>query len=413
MTVGGLALVSGAWVATLEHGELSTPAWPALLVVLSALASLAAAAAFVGAAVQEGRGRPVLAWIPPLLAILVAGAFSSLPRAMFASDAEVSTFTAFGAALDLAAAAVATPLLAVGLAAGAWLAAPAREGRVVALVGAGASAIAAISGFAVAAWSAWLLSVGPLPDATVDVPPRLHVGASVSLSPTAPPGWEAVPLELHATAPGPMPWRAELQRTGLTLTTRGETEAGTDAPSPLFPLARGNHWTYGASARWHDQYLWFVSSDHDVPEPGYAFTVTGDAHTAGVHTWTVQRTGRDEAPRTWTVYGWNGQTYTVADTGTSVPSPADEKFLELAGSPPASGPPAQECVFVGMPGYSCSCWLRPPTAEIRLPGPARCVATRGGIGSALLTGLVAIATLGLVIPDPDRTEVEELVGSGL
>jgi hypothetical protein len=176
----------------------------------------------------------------------------------------------------------------------------------------------------------------------------------------------------------------------------------------------GNHWRFGSTTSWHDQYLWFVSSPHEVPGEGYRFVVLAEARAAGLHTWRVERTG-GEGRVLFTIYGWNGTTLVAPladDSGLPRAAASDAAWVAPTEAAAQGEPPVQGCEFAGLPGYGCTCYVRSPGAEVRIPGPARCVATHGSLAGALVSGLLAVVTLGTVLEDPTRTEVQELVESG-
>jgi hypothetical protein len=255
----------------------------------------------------------------------------------------------------------------------------------------------------------WLHRLGILPTLAAELPRRMHVGHRLVL-PVGVQGildagaWATPDVTIAPTAAGPAPVPIEASRPGFVIRRDLSLEAGDDRAEPFIALARGNHWAFEPTTRWHSQYLWFVSAPGNEVGPRVTMTVKGEHDVGPLRTFDIE-TVEEEQRTTYTVYRWNGAA--VYDDAEG----EQHTFLARGeGEPDADG--NVPCEVGGFEAAGCTCFVKPPGGPLALPGVARCAWTTGNAVSQGVSIFLAIVTVGLVIEDPDRQHYIEAVGSG-
>lgn len=408
VTSGGMT-----WTATL--GDVTFAVAGAPTTVGLAPLGLALLVLVATGLVGRGLGKPALGLWILVGAAMASGLAVALPFALWAaqggSAAETLGSALFHGALLREVAAAVGAVGVVGVSAAIWAAAPPGEGAPAARAAFASLALAG-AGLGIA-HACWVLALGPFPVPEAEVPAFVHVGQRVEVPVTDPQGhdggWTLAPVTLAPNAPGAatVPMRAE--RFGASVTRAAAYEAGEDRLDPLWPLAVGRQWRFVQSTSWHSHYLWFVSAPAEVEGPQLTLTVASERVERGLHTLvvTLEEDGATEGqePPRWEVFGWNGETVWIDEDG------APARFLGHEGEAPAEDG-SVSCSVQPLAEWSCRCLPTAPGGPLSLPGPARCEVDRGGVGSALLSGFVAIVTVGLVLEDPNRHHTLELISSG-
>lgn len=390
-------------VATLGDTTWTTPGWPAAVGVVAVLVALGLVVASM-VTPASGGGRP---WVA--VGVGVAGIFAGLGAVCapaFVALAQPGGWTtgdAFGALLVADTLCGAAVVVLLGLATAVWLGrARAGDPPWIRL----GLAVPALSGALFTLGHAvWLLGVGPLPDLTVDLPPRVHVGRAVDLEVGLADarGWDAPPVRVLAGSPGPVTVPLTARRFGVSGTRVVTTEAGEDRFDPAVALAVGHTWTFVETTSWRSQYLWVLPSREQVTGARTTVRVTGAREVPGLRVYDVAVEGEGSAS-TLAVYAWNGAAMVLPAEGEPTP------FLALQGSVAEDG--TVSCSYAPFPAAGCACYRSAPGGPVSLPGPVRCSWTSGSAISTGVSAFLAVVTLGLVLEDPDRSHVVDLVSSG-
>lgn len=392
-------------VATLGDTTWTTPGWPAAVGGVGVLGALGLVVASL-VAPGSGGGRP---WIA--VGVGVAGIFAGL-CALFAPVLVAlaqprgwTTGDAFGALLVAEALCGAAAVVLLGLAAAVWLArAPGGDPPWIRL---GLAVPALSAALFTLGHAVWLLGVGPLPELVADLPARVHVGRAldleVSLLGANVLGWEAPPVRIMAAAPGPVTVPLTTRRFGVSGTRVVTTEAGEDRFDPAVALAVGHAWTFVETTSWRSQYLWVLPSREQVTGERTTVRVTGTREVPGLRVYDVAVEGEGSAS-TLAVYAWNGAVMVLPAEGEPYPFLALQEGAAEDGTVP--------CSYAPFPSAGCACYRTAPGGPVSLPGPVRCSWTSGSAISTGVSAFLAVVTLGLVLEDPDRSHVVDLVSSG-
>lgn len=433
MNFAGTTLAGGQWVAIANDAMVSTPAWPLLASGIAVVAGICGSVLFVAAAFREGRGMPALG-VGLAVVSAIAGAFILLFPAFIrpgeiALDAQNNAHDAYGQAVAVGGAGLGGVVAVLGLAAAVWLGGPRRDA--VGIAGAAALVGACSLGAVVAAegHAAWLLWDRTLPILSTPIGPRIHVGPSFEV-PVKADGveapWLTDPLVIRPVKSGRLAfelaaWQAGPLGLDVRVSRLGAVEVGEPVGSPAMPLAVGNVWSFEAVTSWRSQYLWFISDDHEVTDPGPVLRIEAEEQRLGRKMYVVSRAESDGNRRSWTVYPWNGKTLiydALAESRAAearkthidetLPAVEDEVFAWFdAGlaSQDAGGAWVGTCGLAAFPDASCTCYSVPPGGRVPISGPASCRETQSSGGSTFSSVLLAIVTVGLIIEDPDREVV--------
>lgn len=433
MNFAGTTLSGGQWVATVNDAVVATSGWPLLASGVAVVAGIFGVVLFVVAAFREGRGMPALG-VGLAVVSAGAGAFIALFPAFIrpgeiALDGQVNAHDAFGAAVAVGSAGLGLMVGVLGLSAAVWLGGPRRDA--VGIAGAAALVGACALGAVVVAegHAAWLLWDRTIPVLSTALGPRVHVGPSFEVGVKAEgveSVWLADPLVIRPEKVGQLAFQLQAWQAGpvglvVRVSRVGMVEVGEPIGSPALPLVVGNAWSFEAVTSWRSQYLWFISDDHEVTNPGPVLRIEAVEARLGRKMYVVSRTESDGNRRSWTVYPWNGQTLVydvVAEARAadaqktpfdeSQPAAEDEVFAWFDASlaaQDAGGAWLGSCGFAMFPGASCTCYAQPPGGRVPISGPASCRETQSSGGSTFSSVLLAIVTVGLIIEDPDRDVV--------
>ncbi|MFN7145637.1 MAG: hypothetical protein ACK4YP_17810, partial [Myxococcota bacterium] len=148
--------------------------------------------------------------------------------------------------------------------------------------------------------------------------------------------------------------------------------------------------------------LWVLPSREQVTGERTTVRVTGTREEAGLRLHDVAVEG-EGSTSTLAVYGWNGAAMVLPAEGEPYP------FLALTPEVAEDGTVA--CSYAPFPAAGCACYRAAPGGPLLLPGPVRCSWTSGDAISTGVSAFLAIVTLGLVLEDPDRSHVVDLVSS--
>ncbi len=394
-----------------------TPAWPLLVTLGNAAASVVMAGLLAFLARRGGFGSSNLGIGALLLTPLFAGLACALPFALLPSalltDSKLPLEVFAGPLFsELGGSAVALCALGFGLAG--WLYAERKPGVPVPVIPLVLFPVFGAIGLAGPAHVLALDAQGTLPRLDIDLGPRVHVGVDLSvpvlLDDQASRGWFAPPVHVAPREPGTVAVTLRAERVGLVGTRVVTREAGEDSGSALLPLAEGNTWDLQETVARRAQYLWFVDGDHTQDGRRIQLRVTAGPP-GPLRTWVVSRRDDDDPPTTTHVYNWNGA---ILDAATDVP------FLDTTAAP---GQRLQPCRLAALSEWTCVCGTPPPPPAglaagwkdpWAFPGPASCEwqetpgAVRTGLGA-----LVAMLTVGLVIDMGDARHTAVLARSGV
>ncbi|MFH1468027.1 MAG: hypothetical protein ABIO70_26815 [Pseudomonadota bacterium] len=394
-----------------------TPAWPAGVAGFGLLLCVAAA----GLLFLDRAKRPKIAWpallVAPLAALLllVLGLIpvltgSAIGDGLYAADflvgprpwrafgpllgAEVGAWCAAVGVLLLAAWARTLLSLRWHLSALPIPAAPAALGLLLAAVG--------------PAHATWFTARGPLPMLEADLPPWLHVGHEVVVTPTVtgcshPGDCQAEVSTLRPEQAGTLqvPLRARCPL--LLAETQAEILVGEDRGDPGFPLAVGNRWSWQHVREWRNQVLWFFPDRGREEGPLLHLEVVGQDASGPLTTWRLREQIEGQEPTEHEIYRWDGSLRWLSDEG----APTDAIFFATrdASEGEAHDPEGHTLVGCDFSLFSESACRCLPQAEgaAHLPGPSVCsrAPSAGDDLRTLGSVFLAIITAGLVVVDPD------------
>lgn len=374
--------VSGQWV--------EAPAWPAVVggvfVALTVIAALVAWAPLVRLGAKRA-AMPILGVLGgALIGALIAASplLVALTERLMPGEAIPS---AWAHALPLEISAVLT-VAACACMGAAGAAALAGEGatRLIALpaIVLGLGAVIPSVG-----WAGWLLSFGPVP-LIRPIAGQVHPGhvakPTAELTGNTGNTWVLEPgvdVVAPATA-GPLPAEVVANKGPIRTGVACGVEVGLDQDDPRMPLAVGNQWTFGSATEQRVTIaplllgVWDLGTSRNSGTQGVR--VMGTRDVGPLQYRSVLNTNGD----TIEVYGWNGETR--AADGSAVFTAADGGGFESA----------------LLPGWICQ-YAPAEGGTLTLPGPSTCVKRKGTAGDYLASAIVGIATVGLLIPDPNAT----------
>lgn len=373
--------VSGQWV--------EAPSWPAIVGGVFLVLTLLAAVVAWAPLARLGPKRAAA----PLLGVLGGGVLGvplagspmlvSLTEHLLPGDAIPSAW-AHALPLEISAILTVTACAAMGAAAAAAFAGEGAS-RLIALpaLGLGLGTVLPTIG-----WAGWLLSFGPIP-LVRPTPGLVHAGRvarpTAELTGNLDSSWAlepAVDVVAPATA-GPLPAQVEATKGPLRTGVACAIEVGLDQDDPRMPLAVGNQWTFASSTEARITIaplllgVWDLGSSRTAGTQGVR--VTGEREAGPLKFRSVLTT--DE--QTVEVYGWNGETRTA--DGVPVFSNGDGGVESTL-----------------LPGWICQ-YAPPEGGTLTLPGPSSCARRKGNAGDYLASAIVGVATVGLLIPDPNAT----------
>lgn len=406
----------------------TTQAMPFRLAALGVLCCLMAA---IWAVVGTGRGPKVWTWLLLLspVAAVVLGAVALFPVFLAAEHGkELMNAGADGPlpwwwfkglmATELSAWVAAVAILWLGVTVRCMLGGELRPRRWLPPGG------LAVMGLLLALFGPWhtgaLLAEGPMPTLDEFTSARIHVGHSQDLTPTIsgvadPTRCETRPLVLTPKAPGSFVQRQRARCGPVRVERVVQVQVGEDRGDPGFPLAPGHRWSWRHVREWRNQLLWFVPDRGRSEGPQVHLQVMGTEELGPITAWRLRHWSEGGESREHLVYGWNGDLMMVTDD-----QPSAQPFFTLHAAPPGdeSTPTYVTdhagCTLGIFPNTDCRC-LTSSEGEATLPGPSLCQPRAdndddlGKLGSVLL----AMATAGLVVVDPDQDSRWVLVGSGL
>ncbi|MBN2798080.1 MAG: hypothetical protein JXX28_02950 [Deltaproteobacteria bacterium] len=396
--------------ALLDGQELITSAWPLYLACASVLLTSLGALG-VGAA---GLRAPLAAPLRGALVLLGAGALGLLPALLpllalpFAGGGEGHTALSAFAPLvvgETAAWALTALALAVGLGL-AWMRAwgpGAPISSVILITLAAPGLLGPVHG-------AWVAQVGAVPTLELEGPPVMHLGRTRSGTP-AQRGAEVLwdvneSLTLTAAAPGPLTYHMAAHRGPVTAMRAVALTVGRELSDPALPLRVGNAWSWERTTTRQDHFLFgILSSKHVDTAPAGTLEVLSAPQHPGLRTFTLRWSPAAPVPA-------EGEPEATAPAPTILEVYAMEGTIRVLaeGQPEALVHLDEEgaCALALFPGRRCTC---APAVSLPLAGPTACSSGPRGAGSALATGLFAVLTAGLIIPDTGGGSVLTLVSA--
>jgi hypothetical protein len=411
-----------SWIVVLEDSSVSTSAWPLGAVAVAVVAGVLSIGLFALAAFREGRGQPLLGVLVGAVSAL-AGFVTAIFPAFFPEwhESSVNAHDIFGPAVAASAMLMGTVVFGVGLSASFWLGARPQPSVGVAGAAMLVGSVALIATVGAQAHAGWLLWNRGIPTLSVELGARVHVGVPYVAPVQAVGGdarWVSQELMIHAPNPGVHSLSLEAVAPGpLGLEVRVvrslSVEAGMPQGSPVLPLVAGNVWSFESVTSWSNQYLWFISDDHEILHAGPVIWIEPAETSEGLQSFVVKRRlPSDEGDllvEEWTVYPWNGRTLLLpAPQLRPLPgAPVSDVDFVQYGSDVArrdqSGAWLRTCTLGALPAASCECYVEPPGGRVRLAGPARCDQVTGSTASTLTSAFLALITVGLVAEDPNRS----------
>ena len=373
--------VSGQWV--------EAPVWPALVGgVFVALAMIAAVLAWASV-LRLGWPRAALPALGTLGGGLLGAGVAASPLLVLLTEPLLvgeAIPSAWAHALPLEITAILTVV------AGACIGTATAS----ALAGEGASRLVAVPAVVLGVlgavplvgWAGWLLSFGPIPLLRPS-PGLVHAGRiahpAAELMGNVGNAWALEP-GVDVVAPmvaGPLPADVVATQGPIRTGVACAIEVGLDQDDPRMPLDVGNQWTFGSSTEQRITIaplllgVWDLGSSRTSGTLGVRVMGAKDSGPLRVRT-VLNADGQNID-----VYGWNGQTRT-----------AEGAPLFDIGNDGVQSPL--------LPGWICQ-YGPAEGGTLTLPGPSNCVHRKGTVGDYLASAIVGVATVGLLIPDPNAT----------